>query len=133
MRVWALALLLASSTVFADARTDYMLNCQGCHAADGRGSEGHVPDLRQELGLLLRAPGGREYLVQVPGSRNAAIDDAALAAVLNWMLPTFSSTTLPGNFMPYTANEIARLRSGPFESTAAVRARLFESIGKQAN
>ena len=132
-RAWAFALVLASSAAHADARTDYMLNCQGCHADDGRGSPGHVPDLRDELGLLLHVPGGREYLVQVPGSRSAAIDDAALAAVLNWMLPTFSAATLPPDFTPYTRSEIARLRSAPFEDTAAVRVRLLEAIGEQSH
>ncbi len=127
-RAWVLALVLASPSVQADARTDYMLNCQGCHADDGRGSPGHVPDLRDELGLMLRVAGGREYLVQVPGSRNAAIDDAALAAVLNWMLPTFSAATLPQDFAPYTAAEVHRLRSEPFEDTAATRVRLLDAI-----
>jgi mono/diheme cytochrome c family protein len=128
-RGWALALALANPVAHADARTDYMLNCQGCHADDGRGSPGHVPDLRNELGLLLRVPGGREYLVQVPGSRNAAIDDAALAAVLNWMLPTFSPATLPNDFLPYSASEVARLRREPFDDVAAERTRLLEAIG----
>ena len=132
-RAWALALTLASPAVHADARTDYMLNCQGCHLGDGRGSPGHVPDLRNELGLMLRVPGGREYLVQVPGSRNAAIDDAALAAVLNWMLPTFSPATLPPQFTPYTPDEVGRLRSAPFENTAALRAQLLEAIGNQSH
>jgi mono/diheme cytochrome c family protein len=132
-RAWTLALLLAGPGAHADARTDYMLNCQGCHADDGRGSPGHVPDLRNELGLLLRVPGGREYLVQVPGSRNAAIDDAALAAVLNWMLPAFSPATLPADFTPYTGSEIGRLRSAPFENTAAVRVQLLEAIADQSH
>lgn len=128
-RAWALALLLANPAAHADARTDYMLNCQGCHADDGRGSPGHVPDLRGELGLMLRVPGGREYLVQVPGSRNAAIDDAALAAVLNWMLPAFSAATLPNDFPPYSRGEIARLRQEELSDIAAERARLLEAIG----
>lgn len=129
-RVWALVSLLATPAVHAEARTDYMLNCQGCHADDGRGSPGHVPDLRNELGLMLRVPGGREYLVQVPGSRNAAIDDAALAAVLNWMLPTFSAATLPKDLPPYSAIEVARLRQEAIGDTAAERTRLLEAIDR---
>jgi hypothetical protein len=77
---------------------------------------------------MLGVPGGREYLVQVPGSRNAAIDDAALAAVLNWMLRRFSAATLPPHLAPYTAAEVHRLRNAPPTDTAATRVRLRSAI-----
>jgi hypothetical protein len=127
----AIALLLASSFANADAPFDYMMSCQGCHRDDGRGSPGNVPDLRDELGLLLSEPGGRRYLVQVPGSRNAAMDDAALAAVLNWMLPTFSAATLPVDFEPYSADEVRRFRSEPVGDIATERAQLIEEINRR--
>ncbi len=130
-RCVAIALLLASSLANADARFDYMMSCQGCHRDDGRGSPGNVPDLRGELGLLLSEPGGRRYLVQVPGSRNAAMDDAALAAVLNWMVPTFSAATLPADFEPYSADEVRRFRSEPVGDIAAERAQLIEEINRR--
>ena len=60
------------------ARVDYMLNCQGCHLPDGD-SAGDVPRMKDFVGNFLKVPGGREFLVQVPGSANAALDDARLA------------------------------------------------------
>jgi hypothetical protein len=126
-----LAVLFVSSAGHADARFDYMMSCQGCHRDDGRGSPGNVPDLRGELGLLLGEPGGRRYLVQVPGSRNAAMDDAALAAVLNWMVPTFSAATTPADFEPYSADEVHRYRSEPAGDIAAERAKLMEAIDRR--
>jgi hypothetical protein len=124
----ALPKLLTSSN--ADARFDYMMSCQGCHRDDGRGHPGNVPDLRDELGRLLAEPGGRRYLVQVPGSRNAAMDDAALAAVLNWMAPEFSAATLPADFKPFTADEVRRFRNEPIGDIAADRSKLIEEINR---
>ena len=124
------AALFASSAGNADARFDYMMSCQGCHRDDGRGNPGNVPDLRGELGLLLAEPGGRRYLVQVPGSRNAAMDDAALAAVLNWMVPQFSAETMPTHFKPYSVDEVHRYRNEPVGDVAAERAKLMEDIDR---
>jgi cytochrome c553 len=47
----------------------YMLGCQGCHLEDGRGfPQRGVPALNEFVGNFLKVPGGREYLVQVPGA-----------------------------------------------------------------
>ncbi len=124
----AFALLIGSAGSNADAQIDYMINCQGCHGDNGRGSPGHVPDLRGELGLMLSEPGGRRYLVQVPGSRNAPIDDAALAALLNWMVPAFSAATLTADFEPYSADEVGSFRRHPVDNIATQRTRLIEEI-----
>jgi hypothetical protein len=129
-RALAIALLLTGAGSYADARIDYMVNCQGCHGDDGRGSPGNVPDLRGELGLMLRDPGGRRYLVQVPGSRNAAIDDAALAALLNWMVPAFSAATLPDDFEPYSADEVGGYRRIAADDIATERVRLIDAINR---
>lgn len=124
----ALVLLMGSAGSHADAQIDYMVNCQGCHGDDGRGSPGNVPDLRGEIGLMLGEPGGRRYLVQVPGSRNAAIDNTRLAALLNWMVPAFSAATLPTDFEPYSSDEVGNLRRQTVDNIAAERARLIEKI-----
>ena len=50
------------------ARVDYMLNCQGCHLPDGDGA-GDVPRMKNFVGNFLKVPGGRAFLVQVPGFR----------------------------------------------------------------
>ena len=59
---------------------DYTLNCEGCHRADGTGTPGSVPALRDSVARFLAAPGGREYLARVPGVAQAPLEDAALAA-----------------------------------------------------
>ena len=114
----------------ARAQTNYMLNCQGCHGAKGAGTaDGAVPTMQGFLGAFLTVEGGREFLVQVPGSANAALDGPALAEVLNWMLHTMSEGTLPEPFEPYTAEEVSELRQAPLAEIESVRADLLARMG----
>ena len=111
-----LVLLCASTTTSANeilARQNYILNCQGCHLPDGSGSEGSVPKMNDFVGYFLHVPGGREFIVQVPGAAGAPISDQELADVMNWMLLNFSKNELPDQFVPYEADEIAKLRKEP--------------------
>lgn len=114
----------------AKARLDYMLNCQGCHGPDGAGTaDGAVPRMQRFVGYFLHVEGGREYLVQVPGSSNAPLTDGELADVLNWILLQMSAGQLPQPFEPYTASEVAAYRSTPLEDVTAFRAALLRRIG----
>jgi len=120
-----LTLTLAISTL-AEARSprvEYLLNCGGCHRADGAGTPGKVPALKGQMGSFLRVPGGRNYLVQVPGTAQSSLDDDGVAAVLNWMLKEFSAKELPADFTPYTGMEISRIRR-PLINAGEVRRRL---------
>lgn len=108
-------------------RIDYMLNCMGCHLADGAGTPGKVPALKGRIGKFLHVQGGREYLVQVPGTAQAALDDARVAGVLNWILENFSSAELPRGFVPYTEAEIAALRT-PLADVVSVREGLLRQL-----
>jgi hypothetical protein len=108
-------------------RVDYALNCMGCHHADGAATGDRVPALRGAVGRFLQIPGGREYLVRVPGVAQAALDDAALAALLNWTLVTFDAKSIPADFVPYTAAEVGAARRRPYADLPATRARLLES------
>ena len=113
------------------ARMNYMLNCQGCHGAEAQGSGvADVPRMKDFVGNFLKVPGGRAFLVQVPGSANASISDAQLAELLNWMLLEVSAAQLPTPFEPYTEAEIKSLRSAPEEDVFGTRAMLVEAISQ---
>ena len=136
MRVGALLpLAFAAATAAADgavvnpdrARINYMLNCQGCHLPDG-GGVGDIPQMKDFVGNFLKVPGGRAFVVQVPGSANAALDDAALAELLNWMLLEISAAQLPEDFQPYTAAEVGQYRASPLSDVNAVRLPLIQKI-----
>ena len=94
----------------ARARQDWVLNCMGCHTADGSGIPGKVPALRNSLGHFVSLPEGRQFVMRVPGAANSALNDAELANVLNWLLATMNEQSRPASFKPYTAEEIAAHR-----------------------
>jgi mono/diheme cytochrome c family protein len=88
----------------------YTLNCWGCHKPRAEGIPGAVPRLADSMADFLQVPGGREYLVEVPGVAASALSDAEVAQVLNWLLFTFNKAEMPSNFTPYTAAEVAKYR-----------------------
>ena len=129
----AMAALLAlaaqvSAVEMSGAALDYAVNCQGCHRADGAGTPGSVPPLVGSVGKFLRVPGGREYLGRVPGVAQAPLDAPALAAVVNWMLDRFGRDDRPADSVPYTAEEVGRLRQKPLTDVDGVRRGLVEAI-----
>lgn len=129
-------LLLFACAASADAaeelgaeRLDWMLNCQGCHLEDGTGSPGLVPPVKDFAARFLSVPGGREFLIQVPGVATSPLSDGAIARLMNWMLREFDAAHLPTDFRPYTKTEIARLRTNPVrEDLSGVRERLVTEI-----
>jgi mono/diheme cytochrome c family protein len=116
------------SSARADPRTDYILNCRGCHAPDGSGLPGGAPSFRGQVGRFLSVPGGREYLIRVPGTAQSGLSDARIAALLNWIVHEFSPGELPADFTPYTAEEVARHRRAPLTEVERVRQGLLRAI-----
>jgi mono/diheme cytochrome c family protein len=133
MRAAALAIaLLAAPAAAEDPHVLYMLHCQGCHLPDGSGAPGAVPALRGSVARFLTVPGGREFLVRVPGSANAPLSDAELAAVLNWIVREFGPEGISAGARPYDAAEVARYRSDPLVEVEALRAALVRSFEADA-
>jgi len=112
----------------AHARQNYILNCQGCHLADGAGFPDKIPNMQGFVGNFLRVEGGREFIVQVPGVANAPLTDEDLAGVMNWLLINFSAEQLPEDYQPYTAAEVARLRQATLIDLAPVREGLIRKM-----
>lgn len=109
-----------------NARAHYVLHCAGCHGVDGAGSrEGDVPDLRQ-LGRFLALPGGRAYVIKVPGVMGSGLDDGQVAQVTNWLLATLARDTAPAGTPPFEAAEVARERRSPLIDVARERGRLMQ-------
>ena len=102
-----------------------MLNCMGCHLADGSGAAGKVPSLRGALVPLSLTDAGRRYLVQVPGAAQSALSDAELAQVLNWMVQNLSAPPPPARVARFTGEEVARYRATPLVELRARRAQLL--------
>lgn len=136
MKAGALALGCLLSMPIAGAqepaRADYMLHCQGCHLADATGQEPYVPNMVNQLGRFLAVPGGRAYLVQVPGTSHAPLSDAEIATLLNWLVREFSAPTLPEDFRPYTESEVTEYRARREPDIMARRRSLVVAMGNPA-
>ncbi len=111
----------------------YFANCGGCHGVHGISMPTNIPTLRDFVGHFTRFPEGRAYLVRVPGVAGAPIsDNADLAAVLNFVVLAFGGASVPADFQPYTAAEVATLRADPLiADLRAYRARLVDRLVRE--
>ena len=109
----------------ADPQADYMLHCMGCHVADGSGSPGRVPSVRESLPVLSASATGRAFLVQVPGAAQSPLSDLELAQVLNWMIRNLSDRPVSSDFRDFSAEEVARFRKTPLVNVRGTRAQLL--------
>lgn len=122
--------LAADAPPARSAQTMWMLNCQGCHRADGGGTGNAVPPMPGIVARFLWVPGGREYLIRVPGVAAAPLPDDSLAELVNWMLKKFDPENIPEDFNPYTREEVSSLRKlGAYgEEAGAIRVALMRSF-----
>jgi mono/diheme cytochrome c family protein len=111
----------------ADGRAVFN-NCVGCHQPTGAGITGRFPPLARHVPDILRAPGGREWIIQVllyglqgpitvRGVRynavmpaHAHLSNAELAAVLNF-ISTQWGNAFPPRQTAFTAAEIQAQRA----------------------
>lgn len=128
------ALALGSLGITASAHADdaagasAFQRCAACHLADGAGVPGSFPPLAGRLGGVAGTDAGREYLVMVVKSglmgalevdgityrgvmpaQGAALDDAAVAALLNYAMTEFNADGLSADWMHFTAEEVAAI------------------------
>ena len=118
----------AAGVAHADPQSDYVLHCRGCHGPNGAGAPGAVPPVRGELGNFLGVPGGREFLIRVPGTAQSQLSDARVAALLNWMLREFSPDAISPGFKQFTEDEVTRYRRPPLTDVGAAREKLVRAI-----
>ena len=128
----AIAIVAVSLVIPLIARADppaqlYMLNCWGCHRPDGEGIPGTAPPLRGAVDFL-RVPGGRQYLISVPGVALSPLSNEQAADVMNWILKSFSKKRVPADFKPYTADEIAKARTTHLLDIKKARAELVTEM-----
>jgi hypothetical protein len=128
----ALVLAAASSVARADPALDWMLHCRGCHGADGAGVGDAVPRLAGEVARFLAVPGGREFLVRVPGVAQSELSDDRLATLLTWLVRRFGPTGPAAAAPPFTAAEVGRWRREPLVDVAGTRRALVVGFGAAA-
>lgn len=110
-------------------RLNFVLHCAGCHAMDGSGNNTPgIPNLRGTIGNFLKVEGGRDYLVQVPGSSQSPLSDQETAELLNWMLREFSAKELPATPKLYSADEVRQLRRRPLPDVIKRRTEITDKL-----
>lgn len=115
----------------ARAKSNFLLNCAGCHKLDATGSIGGAPTMVGVVANFLNAPGGREYLLRVPGVATTALKSDLLAEMMNWLLVEYDSKHIPANFKPFTQQEVQTMRKNPYVQEAPViRGELLEYLKK---
>jgi mono/diheme cytochrome c family protein len=123
----AVGALAASSATRASPAEDYALYCMGCHGPEARGVPGKVPPLAGSLGLYMRSPEGRNYVLRVPGAANSVLNDAQLTAVLNWLAARFpaAQATAPADF---SVAEVTQARHTPLANVQATRREVLRQL-----
>lgn len=119
----SILLPIAATSAAATPALDYMLHCRGCHGPDGAGVPPDVPDLRGEISRLLQRPGGREFVLRVPGVAQSELDDARTAGLLNWLVEAFGEPDSAASIPPFTADEVGRWRRQPLVDIENARPR----------
>jgi hypothetical protein len=113
---------------------NYQLQCAGCHLGNGMGSPvNDTPRLTGFVGNFLKVPGGREFLVRVPGMSQSALNDAQLADLLNWLIRKegLAGKSTPADYQPYSAEEVAALRHQAMLNLPGTRAELIKTMRNQ--
>jgi mono/diheme cytochrome c family protein len=111
------------------ARTLYLLKCSGCHRADGQGAvDAGVPPFPGFIAELARDPGGRTYMLHVPGVAGSGLNDTDLTAVLNYLLDRWSGA--PAEAQRFTPQEVAGLRAIAVNDIVSYRRTLVARLRK---
>ena len=123
----ALAAGAFTTALRASPAQDYTLYCMGCHGAQAQGVPGKIPPLAGSVSLFMRSAEGRDYVLRVPGAANSALPDAQLTAVLNWLAESYGAPGAPPP-VPFTVDEVARVRRTPLADVQARRREVVRSL-----
>ena len=124
-----------------DGKSIYAQNCQACHQPNAKGIPGAFPPLEGTLGSYYGSPEGRAFLVHVVNSGLQGeievagtkyngtmtplsnLNDADMAAVLNYVATEFNSEKLPDGFKPLAPEEVAQFRKANLSPAAVLEER----------
>lgn len=135
---WLLALtLIAVAPAMADDRpapVNYVLRCLGCHLQDGTGlPSAGIPDFVGKVGVFAGSDDGRRYLLHVPGVINSGLSNKETADLLNYIMDTYAGPSMPASSDPFTAEEVALLKSQDVGNVVAFRRKLVEELEAQGH
>ncbi len=115
--------LLTAAAPLSPERSSYLEGCGGCHGIDGQSYAPKVPDLTRQAGYFLCTPEGRRYILRLPNVAFSHLDNAQLAATMNYVVFTLGEGTAPAGAKPITEAEIAAVRGTPIDDPDLLRVR----------
>jgi len=127
--LFASTLAAAAQPGTVSPQRNYLQYCSGCHLQDGAGMPSKdIPPMKDKVGRFLEVPGGRNFIVQVPGVMNTPLSDAEVAALMNWILRGMAKSSTPPYTPPYTAEEVKTLRATRPSDIPATRRELVDKL-----
>ena len=130
--VAAVILVSASAVAWAEPvwpqlttpQSDYVEHCSGCHGMQGDSAPADIPVLRDRIGYFMCTREAREYLIRLPNVAYSAIgDNQQLADMMNFVVFGLGGASAPKGTKPFTAAEIARLRTRALATESLIEAR----------
>ena len=105
-------------------QSDYVEYCSGCHGMQGNSAPAEIPVLRDRVGYFLCVKEGRDYLIRLPNVAYSAIsDNQELADMMNFVVFGLGGNSAPKDAKPFTAAEVARLRTRALATQSLIAAR----------
>ena len=116
---------LAGLPALTTPQSDYVEHCSGCHGMQGDSAPAEIPVLRGRVGYFMCTRQGREYLIRLPNVAYSAItDDQELADMMNFVVFGLGGNSAPKGTKPFTAQEVARLRTQALATQSLIAARV---------
>jgi hypothetical protein len=100
------------------AKSNYILQCQGCHQSDGSGTPPETPNFSEYGAEFVHSEEGRAYWISVPGASNSPLTDAELADVLNYICAEILNVN---DSRKFSAQEISVHRGKQMKNVYEVR------------
>jgi len=105
-------------------QSDYVEHCSGCHGMQGNSAPAEIPVLRDRVGYFMCTREGRDYLIRLPNVAYSAItDNQELADMMNFVVFGLGGHSTPRNAKPFTAVEVAKLRTRALTTQSLIAAR----------
>ena len=105
-------------------QSDYVEHCSGCHGMQGDSAPADIPVLRDRIGYFMCTREGREYLIRLPNVAYSAIsDNQQLANMMNFVVFGLGGASAPKGTKPFTAAEVAKLRTRALATESLIEAR----------
>jgi len=121
-----LAFALPAWTRERSAEVNYILRCAGCHDLDGSGlASAGIPPFPGFISSFVNDADGRTYIMHVPGVVASGLNDAEIAAVMNYVTARWGDQQ---PFERFTTAEVTQRRALPVADVVIYRREVVKRL-----